>query len=138
MNRVTLIGRLGKDPQVKTFDNGNKVASFSLATSEKYKDKDGNRQEKTEWHNCQVWGSLAGVVESYVKKGDLLALEGKISTRSYTQDNVTKYVTEIVCEKLEMLGGGNGKNTTTENPNEPVNAPIANEPVNANDDDLPF
>lgn len=83
MNKVQLIGRLGKDPEMKTFENGNQVVNFSLATSEKWKDKDGNTQEKTEWHRCSMFGKRAEVISKYVSSGDLFYVEGKISTRIY-------------------------------------------------------
>lgn len=103
LNKATLIGRAGKDPQVNTTSNNNKVASFSIATSEKYKDKEGNTKETTEWHNVVIWGKLAEIAEKYVKKGSLLYVEGKLTTRSYEKDGVTKYTTEIVVNEMKML-----------------------------------
>ena len=103
INKVTLLGHLGKDPVVRRTEAGVPVAMFSMATSESYKDKDGNKQDKTEWHNVVVWRGLAEVAEKYLKKGSLIYLEGKITTRSYVQDNVTKYMTEIVADTFKML-----------------------------------
>lgn len=104
LNKVDLIGRVGKDPEIKTTNNGNKVANFSLATSEKYKN-----EEKTEWHNIVIWGKLADIVERYVTKGQLLYLSGKITTRSYEdKDGNKKYITDIVCFNMKMLGGNSG------------------------------
>lgn len=101
-----LIGRVGKDPEVRRLDNGTAVAKFSLATSESYKDKDGNKIESTEWHNCVVWRGLAEVAEKYVKKGMLLYVEGKVTYREYTdKDNVKKHFTEIVANEFKMLEG---------------------------------
>ena len=104
MNRITIIGRVGQDPKVHTFESGTKKASFSLATSEKYKDKQGNKVEETEWHNCVIFGKMAEVVEKYVNKGDLLALEGRVKTREYEdKDGNKKYITEVICSTMEML-----------------------------------
>jgi single-strand DNA-binding protein len=99
-NLSILIGRAGKDPEVRTTQNS-KVASFSLATTEKYKDK-----EETQWHQIIIWGKLADVVEKYVKKGMLLAVEGKVIYRTYDdKDGNKKYITEIVCHSMTMLSG---------------------------------
>ena len=111
MNRITIIGRVGQEPKVHTFDSGTKKASFSLATSEKYKDKEGNKVEETEWHNCVIFGKLAEVVEKYVHKGDLLALEGKVKTREYEVDGNKKYITEVICQTMEMLTPKSEKST---------------------------
>jgi single-strand DNA-binding protein len=86
LNRTTLIGRVGRDPRVVTFSNGSKAADFSLATSHKWKDAQGQAKEETEWHNIVVYGNAAGVVEQYVKKGDLLFVEGRGRTRKYTDN----------------------------------------------------
>jgi len=102
---VILLGNLGKDPEIKTLDNGQKVASFSLATSETYKDKNtGERVNKSEWHNVSFWGGIADVCEKYLKKGSQIYLEGKIQTRSYEKDGDVKYVTNIIGNTLQMLG----------------------------------
>ena len=104
LNRVTLIGRLGKDPEVRKLESGATVAKFTLATSESYKDKDGNKQETTEWHNIVMWRTQAEIAEKYLKKGMLIYLEGKITYREYTdKDNAKKYFTEIVCSNFQML-----------------------------------
>jgi len=105
INKVILIGRLGKDPELKYLDSGKAVTSFSMATSEKYKDKDGERQEKTEWHNIVLWQRLAEVAKEYLNKGDLIYIEGKIQTRSYDdKDGSKRYFTEIVGQRMQMLG----------------------------------
>lgn len=109
VNKVILLGIVGKKPEIRTTQDGKKVASFSLATSESWKDKNtGEKKEKTEWHNISVFGGLAGIVESYVDKGSKLYVEGAIKTEKYTDKNgVEKYVTKIVLSgfdsKLEML-----------------------------------
>lgn len=107
VNKVILLGNVGKDPEVKVFDSGSKKASFSLATSETFKDKNGDRQEKVEWHNIVFWGKVVDVIEKYVKKGGQLYIEGRIATRSYDdKDGVKRYVTEIEGSSLTLLGGG--------------------------------
>ena len=100
MNKAQLIGRVGKDPEVRSTQNDKKVANFSIATSKKFKD-----EEVTTWHNIVVWGKLADVIEKYVTKGDLIYLEGEMVNRSYEKDGVTKYISEVVCFNMEMLGG---------------------------------
>ena len=102
-----LIGNVGKDPEVRYLEgNGQnaKVATFSLATTERYKDRNGEPKENTEWHNIVVWRQLADFVEKYVKKGSQLYIEGKLRTRSYEQNGVKKYVTEVVADTLQALG----------------------------------
>ena len=97
LNKATLIGRVGQDPNIKQFENGDKVANLSLATSERWKTQQGEPREQTEWHSIVVQGKLADVVQNYVKKGDLLYVEGKIKTRSYDdKDGIKRYMTEIV------------------------------------------
>ena len=103
-NSVHLIGNLGMDPEVKEVSNGNKMARFSLATSETYKNQNGEKVEETQWHNLVIWGKLAGVAEKYLKKGKRIAIEGKLNNRSYDDKNGTKkYFTEIVVNDLLML-----------------------------------
>ncbi len=104
INKVILVGNLGKDPEVRHLEGGASVASFSLATSEVYKDKSGNRKEQTEWHNIVVWRGLADIAEKYLRKGMTIYLEGKIRTRSYDKDGIKHYSTEIVADSFTMLG----------------------------------
>ncbi len=105
INKVILVGNVGKDPEVRYLENGVAVAQFPLATSETYKDKSGNRTSKTEWHNIVLWRNLAEIAEKYVKKGNPLYIEGKITTRSWDgQDGSKKYITEIVGNVMQMLG----------------------------------
>ena len=113
LNRATLIGNLGSDPEVRSTTGGNRVATFSMATSRTWHDAAGAKQEKTEWHRCVVWNtknsSLADIVEKYVKKGDKIYVEGRIEYRQWQdKENVTKYTTEINVRELLMLGGGSG------------------------------
>lgn len=98
VNKAVLLGNLGRDPEIKVMPSGEKMASFSIATSESWKGKSGEKQERTQWHNVVVWNpALVGIVESYVKKGSKLYIEGQIETRKYTgKDGVEKYTTEIV------------------------------------------
>ena len=102
-NKVLLIGNVGKDPEIKTFASGNKVANITLATTERYKDRNGEQKEETEWHSVQAFGKLADVVERFVHKGSLLYLDGKIRTRSYEADGRTMYRTEILADHIQML-----------------------------------
>ncbi|MCF6365513.1 MAG: single-stranded DNA-binding protein [Bacteroidales bacterium] len=103
VNKVILIGNVGGDPEVKYIKEDVPVAKFSLATSDSYKNRDGEKVTNTEWHNIVVWRGLAKVVEKYVKKGSKLYIEGKLTHRKYEKDGQTKYFTEILCKELTML-----------------------------------
>ncbi len=117
MNKVILLGYVGKEPEIKTA-NENQVATFSLATSESYKDKNGNKQTNTEWHNITIWGGLVKVVENYVNKGTQLLIEGKIRYRKYEKDGETKYFTEILASNFKMLGSKGNNDNFNQQPNE--------------------
>ena len=105
-NTVQLIGRLGQDPEIVSFPDGNKLAKFSMATDDSYKDKNGNKVERTYWHNVVVRGGLVDVVEKYVAKGKEIAIEGKLTNRSWDdKDGKKQYMTEIYCNGLLLLGG---------------------------------
>ena len=105
VNKVILVGNLGRDPEVRHLENGTPVASFSLATSESYKDRTtGERKTVTEWHNVVLWRGLAEVAEKYLHKGDQVYIEGKLRTRSWEKEGVTRYTTEIVGDNMTMLG----------------------------------
>lgn len=138
MNKVILKGRVGKDPEVRRLESGVAVAKFSLATTESYKDKDGNKQENTEWHNITAWRGSAEFVEKYVKKGTEVLITGKISTQKYTdQAGVEKYATNIIMESFEFCGS----KTESRPSNVDADGVISDEPtVGApnEDDDLPF
>ena len=112
INRVTLIGNVGKDPEVKHLENNLIVANFSLATTEKgYKTKTGKEiPDRTDWHTIVVWGGLAKVIEKYVKKGSPLYVEGKIRYRNYEKDGAKHWVTEIYCDAIDLLGSRNTDN----------------------------
>ena len=118
VNKVILVGRLGKDPEVRNLENGVNVANFSMATSESYKDKTtGDRKEVTEWHNIVLWRGLADIAAKYLHKGDLVYIEGKLRTRSWEKEGVTRYTTEIVGDNMTMLSpkpsGANPENVST-------------------------
>lgn len=138
VNKVILVGHVGKDPDVKHFDNGTAVASFSLATTEKgYTAQNGTTiPDRTEWHNIVCWRGLAKVAEQFVKKGSQLYIEGKIRSRSYDDANgVKRYVTEIYVDNLELLGGKQNQNSESEQ------TPVESQHTTAaigDDDDLPF
>lgn len=102
LNKVTIIGNLGKDPDIRTTQSGDKVANFSVATTEKWNDKNtGEKKESTEWHNVVIFGKLADVCENYLKKGSKVYLEGKLKTRSWEQDGQKKYMTEVVLSGFD-------------------------------------
>lgn len=138
LNKIMLIGRVGKEPETKTLPSGGKVASFSLATSEKWKDKDGQKQERTEWHNIVIYNEgLVNVVASYVKKGSQIYVSGKSVTRKWQdKSGVDKYTTEVVLRgfdaELKLLDSNKQqtKEQTEELPQDAVAAGI--------DDDIPF
>lgn len=110
VNKVILIGRVGKEPEVRVTTSGTVLANFSIATSEKFKDKEGNSQEKTEWHRILCFKRNAEIVRDYVHKGGLLYLEGKIQTRKWQNaEGVDQYTTEIIGNHLRMLGGNQNK-----------------------------
>lgn len=102
-NKVSLIGRLGSDVKLKTFDNRKSVANFTIATSDNYKDGEGNKVEVTDWHNISVNGEFAKTCEKYIRKGSLVAIEGKIKTRDYEKDGTKVYITEVHASEVLFL-----------------------------------
>ena len=105
-NKVQLIGNLGMNPEIKTLDSGKKLAKFSIATNEQYKNAKGEKVEDTQWHNLIAWGKTADIIEKYLQKGNEVAVEGKLNNRSYDdKDGNKRYITEIVVNELLMLGG---------------------------------
>lgn len=118
LNKAMLIGRLGKDPEVRYFEGGNAKAAFPIATTEVYKDKNGQRVENTQWHNIVCWSKLAEIAEKYLRKGANVYVEGKIITRSWDdKDGNKRYTTEIIADNFLMLdkkGEANGGNPTSE------------------------
>ena len=124
INKVILIGNLGKDPEVRYLDSGVAVANLSLATSENYKNKDGERVTQTEWHDIVLWRGLAEVAEKYLKKGSSVYIEGKLRTNKWVdKDENTRYKTEVLADKLTMLGRSQNQEQSSESSSE---------------DDLPF
>lgn len=126
LNKVTLIGNLGNDPEVRTTTGGSKVANFSLATTRQWNSASGEKQEKTEWHKCIAWNQgtrgtgLADIIERYVKKGDKLYVEGRLEYRQYQdKENQTKYVTEINVREILLLGGKGGGGDMGDAPSAP-------------------
>lgn len=118
-NTVRLIGRLGQDPEIKTLENGNKVARISIATSDYYTDTEGNKVQDTQWHKIVAWGKLADICESLLLKGYEVAVEGKLTTRNYTdKDGIKRYITEVVIDQMERLQkNADGQATTTADAN---------------------
>ena len=124
VNKVILIGNLGKDPEVRYLDNGVAVANLSLATSENYKNKDGEKVTQTEWHDIVLWRGLAEVAEKYLKKGSSVYIEGKLRTNKWVdKDENTRYKTEVLADKLTMLGRSQNQEQS---------------PESTSEDDLPF
>lgn len=111
LNKVMLIGNLGKDPEVRAIPSGAKVANFSIATTESYMDKNTNQKvEKTEWHNIVMWRGLAEIAEKYLRKGSQIYVEGRLQTRSWDDQNgQKKYMTEVVVDQMQMLGSPRGR-----------------------------
>ena len=142
LNKAILIGRLGRDPEVRYMPNGDAVCNFSLATSEKFTDKSGNKAEKTEWHNIVIYRKLAEIAGQYLKKGSQAYLEGKIQSRKYTDKNgVERTAYEIICHEMKMLGGNEAPMQPAPPANqEPPLPPAARNAVPPSDDDsgIPF
>lgn len=105
VNKVILVGSLGRDPETRFMPNGEAVTDFSMATSENWKDKSGVKQEKTEWHNIVAYRKLAEIMGEYLKKGSSVYIEGRLQTRKWEKDGVTRYSTEIIADSMKMLGG---------------------------------
>ncbi len=140
INKVILIGNLGKDPEIQRLESGVKKATFSLATTETYKNKEGQKVDHTEWHNIVLWRGLAEVAENYLKKGNSVYIEGKIRKRDYEdKDGVKRYITDIQGDNLTMLGGprreGGGEEYAASTKPETTES---NGEVSQPEDDLPF
>lgn len=105
INKAIIVGNLGGDPEAKQTANGSAVTTLNVATTTSWKDNNGNKQEKTEWHRVVMFNKLAEIAAQYLQKGSQVYIEGRISYRSYEQDGVTKYVTDIIAESMQMLGG---------------------------------
>ncbi len=146
LNKVMLIGNLGKDPEMRYTPAGVPVASFSMATSESWRDQDGNTQERTEWHNIVAWRKLAEICAEYLKKGKKVYIEGRIQTRSYDDKNTgqKRYITEVIADNMIMLDGGGGAQRSAGEGGQAsgrtpeVQGAQESEPGKSPDDDLPF
>jgi len=137
VNKAILIGNLGKDPELRYTPAGRAVATFSIATTEQWRDKEGQKQENTTWHNIVCWGRQAEIANEYLAKGKPVYIEGRIQNRSYDdKDGVKKYISEIVVQRLQLLGfksdqSGSSKSSQGAPPEPPPE-------VSSDDDDLPF
>jgi single-strand DNA-binding protein len=146
LNKVMLIGNLGKDPEVRYTTSGQAVASFNLATSEKFKNKSGEQEERTEWHRVTLWGKLAEIAGEYLAKGRTVYIEGRLQTRKWTdRDGNEKYTTEIVGDRMQMLGGKGdaGSGSGSSGARRPAAGAVADTTVSYEeppfqDDDIPF
>lgn len=146
LNRAEILGNVGADPDIRSLNNGSKVANFRVATSESWKDKStGEKKERTEWHSIVIWNEgLVGIVEKYVKKGSKILVEGELQTRKWEKDGVDRYSTEIVLTgfggKLLLLGDGSGGGSRQSDPND--NASRAGNSAGGGsrdlDDEIPF
>ena len=105
INKAIIVGTCGKDPEVRNLPSGSTVTSISVATNEQWKDKDGNKQERCEWHNITFFGKLAEIAGEYLRKGSQVYIEGSIRTESYEKDGQARYTTKIIANELQMLGG---------------------------------
>jgi single-strand DNA-binding protein len=154
VNKVILVGRLGKDPETRYMPGGDAVTNITLATSENWKDKNGEKQEKTEWHRVTFYRKLAEIAGEYLKKGSMAYIEGRLETRKWTdKSGVEKYTTEIIASEMQMLsskGAGGGNSFEVVDRSEPTGGRPASNPAPANssgsgfggdafgDDDVPF
>lgn len=134
VNAVTLIGRIGRDSELKYTTSGVSIASFSMATNEKYKDKEGNYQEKTEWHNIKMFGKRAEGVSKYLTKGKIVYILGSMQTTSWEKDGVKRYSTDVIANEVKFLGGE--KSNTEETPQE--TKPVTKTNTTYTTEDIPF
>lgn len=132
LNKVMLIGRLGKDPELKYTEKGTAYCNFSIATDESYKDENGNKVERTEWHNIVTWRKLAEICQQYLKKGSKIYCEGKLQTDSYEKDGIKRYSTKIVMTDMTMLDNKGTSDRVSDETNKVTDTESKEE------DDLPF
>ena len=132
LNKVMLIGHLGKDPELKYTEKGTAYCNFSIATDESYKDENGNKVDRTEWHNIVTWRKLAEICQQYLKKGSKIYCEGKLQTDSYEKDGIKRYSTKIVMTDMSMLDSKGASDKVSDQAVKPA------EPVSGEEDDLPF
>ena len=133
INKVILLGNVGADPEVRALDGGKKVARIRVATTERYTDQQGNKQEQTEWHSVTLWGGLADVVDKYVHKGSQVYIEGKIRTREYEAKGEKRYATEIIANDMKLIGRPKDANEAPQ-----AVAPAPQAPVPPMSDSLPL
>jgi single-strand DNA-binding protein len=140
VNKVILVGNLGRDPEIRSLPSGQPVANFTLATNRRWKDRDGNRQEKTEWHNIVVYGKQAEIAGQYLRKGRQIFVEGRLETRSWEdrQSGEKRFKTEVICDNFQMLGGrgGGAEDMGAPGPSGPDEG--AQPSAGPEDDDIPF
>ena len=138
VNKVILLGHLGKDPEVKKLDSGKSVANFSLATSEVYKNKEGEKVTNTEWHNIVLWRGLAEVAEKYLNKGDKILIEGRIRSRSWEdkESGQMRFITEVLADQMQMIGSVKKSSEDYNVAQKPSKSFIEESPIEQ--DDLPF
>jgi len=135
VNKVILVGRLGKDPEVRYSNNGNAITNFNMATSRVYKDKNGEKVDETEWHRCVSFGRTAEICGEYLHKGSLIYVEGRLQTRDWEdKDGNRRWTTEIILENMRMLGSKNDSNPSNRGSDNPFDKGPASMP----DDDVPF
>ena len=139
LNKVHLIGRLGRDPECRYLPNGDAVCNFSIATSESWKDQSWQKKERTEWHNITMYRKLAEIAAQYLKKGSLVYLEGKIQSRKYTdKQGAERTAYEIVCSEMKMLGGNEKQPAPPANQEPPAPPAARNAAPAADDSEIPF
>ena len=139
VNKAIILGRIGRDPEVRYMPNGEAVANFSVATSESWKGKDGKKQERTEWHNVTLYRKLAEIAGQYLKKGSQVYIEGKIQSRKYTgKDGIERTAYEIICSEMRMLGGKNDSTSTDSVPEPPTKREPNQTQHDDFYDDIPF
>ena len=134
VNKVIIVGNLGKDPEARALPSGDSVSNFSVATTESWKDKAGEKQEHTEWHRVNAFGKLAEICNEYLKKGSAVYIEGKLRTRTWEQDGVKKYSTEVIADRMQMLGGRSEK-AESPKPDKPKSQKGS---IQDMEDDIPF
>lgn len=143
VNKVILVGNLGRDPEVRYMPSGDAIANISVATTDNWKDKNGEKQERTEWHRVAFFGKLAEIVGEYLKKGSQVYVEGRLQTRKWTdKEGHDKYTTEIVADRMQMLGSRGGGSAPSQSEESPPprqsGPPAASSEFNDLDDDIPF
>ncbi len=139
VNKTTLLGNVGRDPDIRYTPAGTAVANFSLATNEKWTDKAGEKQERAEWHRLVAWARLAEIVGEYVKKGRQLYIEGRLQTRKWTdKENIDRWVTEVVVLNMQLLGNGNRVTHSADAEEAPEGVQDGQEPITIPEDDIPF